>query len=1557
MGRARRVVIVAGDDVTSGSSAPWIGTGLLASGATTTEGELRMAALPFDRRRNGMIMGMGAAALVVESEDAVRERGMRGICEVLATQIANSAFHGTRLDVAHVSDVMDRLVSQAEERFGIDRRDFGDRTMFMSHETYTPARGGSASAEINALRHTFGDQANKIIVANTKGYTGHTMGVGIEDVVAVKALENGVVPPIANYDDNFEPDPELGDLNLSRGGAVPLRYALRLGAGFGSQIAMSLLRTIPGGKERINRPVYNQWLADVAGYDQADLEVEKRTLRVHHAGPPAKTPAQSQWKFGQGPTLWADRPEDSAPLGAAVARPEEHITQPQPVVEVQDQMEPLALASAPMPAGIDRQEVKSFVLDQVSQKTGYPIEMLDLDLDLEADLGVDTVKQAELFAAIREHYDIPRREDLRLVDYNTLNKVVQFMIDSAGQTLPAAQPVDAGQANPQPQPAVSAAAVKTAPVATGAVLAGTPAAGREEVQAFVLAQVSEKTGYPIEMLDPDLDLEADLGIDTVKQAELFAAIREKYDIPRREDLRLVEYNTLNKVVQYMLDMQNQPEAPIEVQPLLAVESKPVAEPVEAAVPAVESQQTVGSIPREEIQAYVLAQISEKTGYPVEMLDPDLDLEADLGIDTVKQAELFAAVRTNYDIPRREDLRLVDYNTLAKVTDFVVDSLEEKAALKTLEAAEQVVVNLPEISAVQPQAAAEAAQTEAESQTVQIRRRVPVPVLRPRLDLCVPTGVELNEGDRVLIYARRSKVADSLARRLRGRKAQAILLHPETLAAGLDKVRTLQAEGPIKGIYYLAGLDEETPIDDSTAEAWTGAFEERVLPLYHLLREVQGDPFLVCGTRLGGLLGYGPQRIQSPLGGAISGFTKALKLERLESLIKVVDFEAETPDGQIAGRLLDETLRDPAIYEVGYEGDKRFTVVLVDREAAEGSFELGEKPVFLVSGGSGGITVPIVEDLARKTGGIFYLLGRSQIQEKVDPDLQRVLADRESVKRSLIERAATAGQKLTPSQIDRELLALERAASALDAVRRVEAAGGQATYLSCDVSDAQSAERAVAQIVAKHGRVDVLLHAAGIDRSRKLESKPEDEFRMVTAIKMAGLIHLYKAIQSQGSLPKAVVMFGSVAGRFGNTGQTDYAAANSFLAMMGFALQQAHPQMKTVVIDWSAWAGVGMASRGYIPRLMARAGVDLIAAEEAAPLVYQELTNGEMSAEVVLAGSLGVLEGDLRADGGLDLAAANKALVDGEPIHVMLSRAAGLTLHDGILLEAELDPNSEPFLKDHAMNGIPLLPGVMGIEGFSVAARHVSSVLGSPEAGFSVTGLQDVQFLAPFKFYRGEKRRITWKAQVVREKDGLVGYVTLESTLAMKVRKNEVVRHFSGKVQLTPVAQTPREKTVTPPAWNGAYTVGREDIYKLYFHGPAFQVLEGVQRSGDIVLGKLRKNLPPMTGHEQTMLTTPVLVELCLQTAGVWEIGETGSLALPRSIGDLDLYPLQPNGVPIYAEVTPLHFSDEEIRFDARVVDAKGHLYLELRDYRTSRLPYSVEPELLAPLRQLVTEKK
>ena len=63
----------------------------------------------------------------------------------------------------------------------------------------------------------------------------------------------------------------------------------------------------------------------------------------------------------------------------------------------------------------------------MAEKTGYPEDMLELDLDMEADLGIDTVKQAETFAAIREMFDIPFQESLSLRDYPTLESVIGFV--------------------------------------------------------------------------------------------------------------------------------------------------------------------------------------------------------------------------------------------------------------------------------------------------------------------------------------------------------------------------------------------------------------------------------------------------------------------------------------------------------------------------------------------------------------------------------------------------------------------------------------------------------------------------------------------------------------------------------------------------------------------------------------------------------------------------------------------------------------------------------------------------------------------------------------------------------------------------------------------------------------------------------------------------------------------------------------------------------------------------------------------------------------------------
>ena len=152
-----------------------------------------------------MIMGIGASALVVESAESARERGIRPICEVLSAFTANSAFHGTRLDI-EPSVRSWRTWCARRNRSGHSREELAPKMVFVSHETYTPARGGSASAEVTR----FGKSSATPPTNRGREHQGPDWpchGTGIEDVLAVKAW-NGLVPPGANFK---EVDPELGD--------------------------------------------------------------------------------------------------------------------------------------------------------------------------------------------------------------------------------------------------------------------------------------------------------------------------------------------------------------------------------------------------------------------------------------------------------------------------------------------------------------------------------------------------------------------------------------------------------------------------------------------------------------------------------------------------------------------------------------------------------------------------------------------------------------------------------------------------------------------------------------------------------------------------------------------------------------------------------------------------------------------------------------------------------------------------------------------------------------------------------------------------------------------------------------------------------------------------------------------------------------------------------------------------------------------------------------------------------------------------------------------------
>lgn len=248
-GRAQRVVVVAGDNASGETLLPWLGSGFRALGAACIKGSVEDAVMPFDKRRSGMILGAGGIGMVLETEMSQIERQnlspfpFKVKARLLATQYSNSAFHGAALDRKHISSELKRFLTDIEFMHGICKAEIAAHGVYFSHETSTHASDASSCSgnEVAALRGAFGDALlSKLLILNTKGFTGHPMGVSFEDVAAVEVLMRQKVPPVPNYK---EKDEYLGDLNISKGGHYACRYALRFAAGFGSQVAFALYAT------------------------------------------------------------------------------------------------------------------------------------------------------------------------------------------------------------------------------------------------------------------------------------------------------------------------------------------------------------------------------------------------------------------------------------------------------------------------------------------------------------------------------------------------------------------------------------------------------------------------------------------------------------------------------------------------------------------------------------------------------------------------------------------------------------------------------------------------------------------------------------------------------------------------------------------------------------------------------------------------------------------------------------------------------------------------------------------------------------------------------------------------------------------------------------------------------------------------------------------------------------------------------------------------------------------------------------------------------------------
>jgi len=1891
LGRCKRVIVISADDITNDNVSEWILTAFLASGAATTEADVTKAALPFDRRRNGMIVGMGAVSLVVEEESEVAKRGMKPLAKLLSTEISNSGFHVTRLDVGHVAQVMNRLVATAEKEYGLNRSDIAKQLVFISHETYTPARGGSASAEAYALKSTFGADVSSVIVSNTKGFTGHSMGAGLEDAIAVRCLNTGLVPPIANFK---EADPELEGITLSKGGHYNFKYALRLAAGFGSQIGMTLLeKAWQEGEPRIADEAKHQaWLKEISGQETPVLEVVQNTLRIkdnyRHGVKPSLVMEGSQAFVDKVNTVHAAKPaaQVAAPAAqpaAAVVTPaaapvtpkaaaldEATVTKevvkmvgektgyPEDMLDIDLDMEadlgidtvkqaelfaslrehygiaqqdgiqlkdyptirhcikfvlsnagasaPAAApaisapAAAPAPAApqatvapkaaaLDEATVTKEVVAMVAEKTGYPEDMLDIDLDMEADLGIDTVKQAELFASLREHYGIAQQDGIQLKDYPTIRHCIKFVLSNAGASAPAADPaVSAPAAQPAPaaapvmQAAVTPAAAP-APVAPQATAAPKAAALDEaSVTKEVVAMVAEKTGYPEDMLDIDLDMEADLGIDTVKQAELFASLREHYGIAQQDGIQLKDYPTIRHCINFVLNNAGgasaapavqtaapavsapaaqptpavvtpvaapapvaatvAPQAPavksanldeasvtkevvsmvaektgypedmleldLDMEADLGIDTvkqaelfaamrehygiaqqdgiqlkdyptirhcikfvlsnaggtsapaavTPVAAPAPAAAPAVQAavtpapaaapapQATVAPAPKAAaldeatVTKEVVKMVAEKTGYPEDMLDLDLDMEADLGIDTVKQAELFAAMREHYGIAQQEGIQLKDYPTIRHCINFALNNSGASAAAQPAPAvqtaapapaAQPAPVTAPvsaPVAAPAPVAAAPApvAAPKAEEpvgnglptiNVATVQEAVPTAdrVEKPSEDMLTtnPTApIKLHESlaerperegyagehchekklrsvtvvapaplserenrrlskDRtVLIFADNSQLIKAYTEEckelgvkyhvfttLKTRSKNTTIVNWESYEETEAALKEYAAEDPnIQGIVYLLGASVKKFDKKASPHA---ELTKYVMPLFIALRvfekgmsnRTDADTFFAVNTKIDGTFGYTTDEEFNPIAGALTGGTTCYRkdvYERTGAISKLLDFEPTATPDEMAQKTMDEVLHGDMRLMIGTRGGERSTIlsVPVRLDRSQKRFDLAGKTVIFTGAGRG-IGAMLSQKLAAQYKSKIIVLDIIEIQEKTPLWATMNEAELAALKKQIWEDLkADKTKKATPVMLERAFGRVKDSITLYNNLQKLRELGSEVEYYHCDVMNSSMVKEVCTKIKAKNGRVDGLIHFAGLERSKLIYDKDPAEYYRIFDVKATSFVSFLanNIVREKGFFAFA----SSIAGKYGNLGQSDYASANDYLAKTAFSLT--NQGYRGIAIAMSAYKNVGMGVRAGVETFLRSNGVDFVDPEDGMQIFLDEIVYGDVP-EIVLTGSLGRLDWDhqhrLEMDeivptgaqnapkggddsnggsGSVPPAAPKAAAADAASATHFLGSVTSLQKGSEIHLEKEFNLDSDPYLADHAIEGTPYVPGVMGIETFMETAAALT--------GEVPQGLKDVHFYLPIKLLRNRPQAV----RVIGKASGAEASMEIESDFinSKGVKMGNTRRHFTAKTLGAFTSSWDAVKAEAMLGISGTPVVSKEEIYQKYFHGPSFQVLGGILRvdkhSSLAVYNTTPR--PQWNDGPRTLLANPMLIEAAFQCCGFQDMSVEHKMTLPDGIAEVAVFNRQipPARLYLYG-VNRGNTADGKTLHDAYVFDAQGSVWVEIHGYQ------------------------
>jgi acyl transferase domain-containing protein/NAD(P)H-dependent flavin oxidoreductase YrpB (nitropropane dioxygenase family) len=628
---------------------------------------------------------------------------------------------------------------------------------------------------------------------------------------------------------------------------------------------------------------------------------------------------------------------------------------------------------------------------------------------------------------------------------------------------------------------------------------------------------------------------------------------------------------------------------------------------------------------------LLETVRDRTGYPLETLDLDLDMEADLGIDSIKRVEILGKLREDFPGLRglSDTAEAMDALARARTLGVIVDRMTALA--------QKPIANSEEQESNQGSPVADTYSSgdlprEPATTSRSLLEAVAAPLPRTQLGLI--------EGGRIVITDDGCGVAEGLAGQLAGAGVAVERIgrdstpvdwtSPSSIQSVLDAARS---RGPLAGLIHALPLGR-LRAGEPTESGWSERTRAEVRGLFLLAKEAvrdleiaarSGGSCLIAATGLGGrFASAGAVSADfSPGHGGVAGLVKTLAREWPLVRCRVVDFNAAAPAEAISLALCREVFVSDGYAEVGYEGDRRIRLHTVASPLGGEGAVLDLKPgePIVISGGARGITALVAAELARIWRPTLLLLGTTPLPDADEtPDTAALTAEIE-IKAALHARLRRQGEQANPGQIEAAYQSLRRAREVRENLVRLRQTGSTIAYQEASVRDAQALARVLGDWRRRHGHPVGLIHGAGLIEDKLISQKTVESFDRVVETKLDGAINLIQLVRPESL--KFTVLFSSIAGRFGNVGQSDYAAANDTLNKLAHWLDRRWPG-RVLSLIWGPWSGVGMVSQ--LESHLGRRGLGMIAPEVGPSLLIEELRRGRKGeVEVIYSGKLGTLE--------------------------------------------------------------------------------------------------------------------------------------------------------------------------------------------------------------------------------------------------------------------------------------------------------------------------------------------